>query len=188
MFTLIGSLNLIFKEHCTSLSAELKSYRVDFVLSRAILKIFHRRLPSSPEKRRLKRRRSREEVNYTQEFSFVKSFFSRAPFFLAPLTEKPNPLRLESRRGLAESSIRSNRPTRLARVERFSGRSIDQPTQTRALRNMRIQPETSVQASGCHESSNARWLRSGCGIMIVKRPSVVVTEVRPPAEPFGFIG
>ena len=74
MFTLIGSLNLIFKEHRASLSAELKSYRVDFVLSRAILKISHRRLSCSPEKRRLKRRRSREEVNYTHPFLFVKDF------------------------------------------------------------------------------------------------------------------
>ena len=40
MFTLIGSLNLIFKEHCASWSAELKSYRVDFVLSRAFWKKF----------------------------------------------------------------------------------------------------------------------------------------------------
>ena len=119
-----------------------------------------------------------------QEFFFEVADFSSEP-------EKTNPLRLVKSKGVRRIFDRFDpfEPADpLARVARLKGCSIDQPTQTRALRNMRIQPETSVQASGCHESCSARWLRSGCGIMIVKRPSVVVTEVRPPLEPFGFIG
>ena len=33
-----------------------------------------------------------------------------------------------------------------------------------------------------------RNTRSGCGIMAVKRPSAVVTPVKPPGEPFGLNG
>ena len=129
---------------------------------------------------------------YAGIFVCQEFFFEVREFFLgAPEPQRANPLRLVKSKGVRRIFDRFDpfEPADpLARVARLKGCSIDQPTQTRALRNMRIQPETSVQASGCHESCSARWLRSGCGIMIVKRPSVVVTEVRPPLEPFGFIG
>ena len=52
MFTLIGSLNLIFKELRCCLSNEgLKSYRSRFLLSRAFLNFFPRRLAGSALKR-----------------------------------------------------------------------------------------------------------------------------------------
>jgi hypothetical protein len=62
------------------------------------------------------------------------------------------------------------------------------PTQRRALRNMRSHGESSPQFSGCQDICTVRKTRSGCGIMIVKRPSAVVTAVRPPGEPFGLYG
>ena len=68
------------------------------------------------------------------------------------------------------------------------GKWADQPTQTRALRNMRIQPASSCQASGRQEFCTARNTRSGCGIMMVTRPSRVVRPVMPFGEPFGLAG
>ena len=53
---------------------------------------------------------------------------------------------------------------------------------------MRIQGEKAPISRGCQDSCTVRWLRSGCGIMIVKRPSGVVTEVTPPIEPLGLSG
>lgn len=64
----------------------------------------------------------------------------------------------------------------------------DQLTQTRALRNMRIQGASSVQSSERHEFCTARNTRSGCGIMIVTRPSRLVRPVIPRGEPFGLAG
>ena len=46
----------------------------------------------------------------------------------------------------------------------------------------------SAQSSGCHEFATVRITRSGCGIMIVTRPSEVVRPVIPAGEPFGFSG
>jgi hypothetical protein len=40
---------------------------------------------------------------------------------------------------------------------------------------MRIHGESSPRLSGCHDICTVRKTRSGCGIMIVKRPSAVVT-------------
>lgn len=65
---------------------------------------------------------------------------------------------------------------------------VDQPTHLRAFQNMRIQPESFVHSAGCQESCTARRLRSGCGMMIVKRPSSFVNAARPSAEPFGLNG
>jgi len=48
---------------------------------------------------------------------------------------------------------------------------------------MRIHGESSPQPSGCHECVTVRNTRSGCGSITVKRPSSVVTEVRPFGEP-----
>lgn len=61
-------------------------------------------------------------------------------------------------------------------------------TQTRALRNMRIHGASSVQSSERHEFCTARNTRSGCGIMIVTRPSRLVRPVIPRGEPFGLAG
>lgn len=66
--------------------------------------------------------------------------------------------------------------------------SSDHPTHLRALRNMRIHGDSSPQLSGAHECTTPRNTRSACGIRTVKRPSSVVTEVRPPGEPFGLNG
>ena len=62
------------------------------------------------------------------------------------------------------------------------------PTHFRALRNMRIHGESSPKSLGCHDICTVRKTRSGCGIMIVKRPSGVVTPVIPCGEPFGLYG
>ncbi len=51
---------------------------------------------------------------------------------------------------------------------------------------MRIHGESSPRLSGCQDICTVRKTRSGCGIMIVKRPSNVVTPVIPAGEPFGF--
>src|SRR5690606_37101216 len=61
-------------------------------------------------------------------------------------------------------------------------------TQARALRNMRIQAASSFQSSGRHEFCTARNTRSGCGIMMVTRPSRLVRPVIPRGEPFGLAG
>ena len=45
---------------------------------------------------------------------------------------------------------------------------------TRALRNMRSHGESPFQSAGRQLRFTARGVRSGCGIMIVKRPSAVV--------------
>ncbi len=61
-------------------------------------------------------------------------------------------------------------------------------TQTRALRNIRIHGASSFQSSERHEFCTARNTRSGCGIMIVTRPSRLVRPVIPRGEPFGLAG
>lgn len=63
-----------------------------------------------------------------------------------------------------------------------------QLTQTRALRNIRIQGASSFQSSERHEFCTARNTRSGCGIMMVTRPSRLVKPVIPRGEPFGLAG
>ena len=63
-----------------------------------------------------------------------------------------------------------------------------QATQRRALRNMRSQGLSSDQSLGCQDICTVRNTRSGCGIMMVKRPSGVVTPVRPSGEPLGLSG
>jgi hypothetical protein len=64
----------------------------------------------------------------------------------------------------------------------------NQPTHLRALRNIRIHGLSSPQFSGCQDICTVRKTRSGCGIMIVNRPSAVVTAVKPFGEPFGLYG
>jgi len=61
-------------------------------------------------------------------------------------------------------------------------------THTRALRNIRIQGASSFQSSERHEFCTARNTRSGCGIMMVTRPSRLVNPVIPRGEPFGLAG
>jgi len=63
-----------------------------------------------------------------------------------------------------------------------------QATYTRALRNIRSHGPSSPHSSGCHEYCVVRNRRSGCGIMMVKRPSAVVKPVKPSGEPFGLCG
>src|SRR4051812_15801919 len=61
-------------------------------------------------------------------------------------------------------------------------------TKARAFRNSRIQPLHSPAPSGRQEFCTERVERSGCGIMMVTRPSALVTEVMPKGEPPGFEG
>jgi hypothetical protein len=63
-----------------------------------------------------------------------------------------------------------------------------QPSQRRALRNIRIQGESSPSPGGCQDICTVRRTRSGCGMTIVKRPSDVVSPVMPPGEPLGLYG
>src|SRR5690606_16935481 len=63
-----------------------------------------------------------------------------------------------------------------------------QPTQARALRNRRIQGESSPSDGSRQLIWIVRKTRSGCGIRIVARPYSLVKPVRPPGEPFGFAG
>ena len=58
----------------------------------------------------------------------------------------------------------------------------------RTLRNMRIRRHHSPQLSGCQELATVRNTRSGCGIMMVARPSALVTAVIPSGEPLGLTG
>jgi hypothetical protein len=53
---------------------------------------------------------------------------------------------------------------------------------------MRIHGASSLQSGGAHECTAVRNTRSACGIIAVKRPSGVVTAVKPPGEPFGLNG
>ncbi len=53
---------------------------------------------------------------------------------------------------------------------------------------MRIQPLYCDWSSLVQLICTLRNTRSGCGIMAVKRPSAVVTAVRPPALPLGLNG
>lgn len=64
----------------------------------------------------------------------------------------------------------------------------DQPHHTRALRNMRIHGESPCHSAGAQLRLSARGVRSGCGIMMVTRPSLLVRPVMPSGEPFGFSG
>lgn len=61
-------------------------------------------------------------------------------------------------------------------------------TQTRAFLNRRIHGESSCHSSGCHECCTALNTRSGCGIMMVARPSSLQKPVRPCGDPLGFSG
>jgi hypothetical protein len=60
-----------------------------------------------------------------------------------------------------------------------------QDTHALALRNIRIQGESSPQPDGRQESCTERNTRSGCGMTMVKRPSGVVRPVMPPGDPPG---
>src|SRR6185436_12394001 len=55
-----------------------------------------------------------------------------------------------------------------------SGVENDYPTHLRALRNMRIQGESSTERSGAQDIWTVRKTRSGWGMTMVKRPSGVV--------------
>src|SRR6266508_875247 len=74
------------------------------------------------------------------------------------------------------------------RSSRAIGSTGTHPTQTLALRNIRIHGESSPQSSGCQDICTVRNTRSGCGMRIVKRPSAVVNPVMPPREPLGLYG
>src|SRR3989344_1077605 len=79
-------------------------------------------------------------------------------------------------------AVRTVRPSYLA------PRTCGYPTHTRALRNMRSHGPSSPQSSGRQELATARKTRSGCGIVMVKRPSGVVRPVMPCGEPLGLYG
>ena len=53
---------------------------------------------------------------------------------------------------------------------------------------MRIQGPSSPQPCGCQEFCTVRATRSGCGMIIVTRPSSFDNAQMPSCEPFGFAG
>ena len=63
-----------------------------------------------------------------------------------------------------------------------------QPTHARAFLKIRSHGPSSPRWGGRQEYCTARTARSGCGIMIVTRPSGVVTPVTPASEPLGLAG
>ena len=83
-------------------------------------------------------------------------------------------------------TLSGHRGVRAIALRRYAARLARYPTHFRALRNMRIHGESSPRLSGCQDICTVRNTRSGCGIMIVKRPSAVVTPVMPAGEPFGL--
>ena len=56
------------------------------------------------------------------------------------------------------------------------------------MRNIRIHGLSWLKSPGVQLICTLRKTRSGCGISTVKRPSAVVTEVRPSGLPFGLAG
>ena len=79
------------------------------------------------------------------------------------------------------------------RPVKFTGRLLtdlkhDQSNALRALTNMCNHALLSAQSSGCQLICAVRNTRSGCGIMMVARPSVDVTPAMACGEPFGFSG
>ncbi len=65
---------------------------------------------------------------------------------------------------------------------------LGQPTQARALLKNRIQGLSSGHPGGCQDRATVRKTRSGCGIRMVARPSVLVSAVMPSGEPLGLAG
>ena len=73
-------------------------------------------------------------------------------------------------------------------VARAYQRGIDQPAHLRAFLNICSHGPCSPQCGGCHECCTVRMMRSGCGIMIVARPSAVVMPATLASEPLGLAG
>src|SRR5690348_1321344 len=63
-----------------------------------------------------------------------------------------------------------------------------QPTNTRALRKIRIHGEFSPHSRGCQLICTVRNTRSGCGIRMVTRPDAAVKPARPSGDPFELYG
>lgn len=66
--------------------------------------------------------------------------------------------------------------------------AFDQPIALRAFLNSLSHAPASCQSSGCQELDTALWQRSGCGIIMVTRPSAEVIPVMPFGDPFGLNG
>ena len=67
-------------------------------------------------------------------------------------------------------------------------RKLNQPNALRAPANKRYQPLNSPQPSGAQLICALRYTRSGCGIMMVTRPSALLTPAMPCGEPLGLSG
>ncbi len=98
-------------------------------------------------------------------------------------------------RSHATSAIRPAMPAPMVTASGWTGKSRTslatcletfQPTQRRALRNMRIQGESSTERLGAQDICTVRKTRSGWGMTTVKRPSGVVSPVMPAGEPLGL--
>src|SRR5690606_26537112 len=74
------------------------------------------------------------------------------------------------------------------RAESAARGDLHQPTHLRALRQMRIQGLCAAGSPLVQLIWMLRNTRSGCGMSAVKRPSAVVTAVRPPGLPLGLNG
>jgi hypothetical protein len=98
-------------------------------------------------------------------------------------------------RSHARSAIRAAMPAPMVTASGLAGKEAGrlrrvvetpQPTQRRALRNMRIQGESSTDRSGAQDICTVRKTRSGWGMTTLKRPSGVVSPVMPAGEPLGL--
>lgn len=77
----------------------------------------------------------------------------------------------------------------ISTLTKNSGASVaDHFSQTRAFLNRRSHGLSSPHPAGRQEHCTLRNTRSGCGIMMVKRPSRVVSPVIPRGEPLGLAG
>ncbi len=81
-----------------------------------------------------------------------------------------------------------NRPRRRAGAAAPPPPSNQPATRRRAPSNIRIHGLRSLRSPEVQLICTLRKTRSGCGISAVKRPSAVVTPVRPPTLPFGLAG
>ena len=87
----------------------------------------------------------------------------------------------------AGNGVRSTQGRSVAR-QPPAGEARFQPAHVLAFLNMRSHGPASPRRGGSQEYCTARMVRSGCGIMIVTRPSGVVRPVTPASEPLGLAG
>ena len=86
------------------------------------------------------------------------------------------------------NSLKTGPPATSRRKASTQRPRLHHPTHRLALRNMRIHGLGWLTSPLVQLISALRNTRSGCGINAVKRPSAVVTAVRPSGLPLGLAG